>query len=78
MKITPFDPIKSLCEIDFENGGFLAQGLNGVKGFLGSTNSFMNLPMIQKSKLFLFNMCRQKRLDAICNNFGYELINAIT
>ena len=78
MKVTPVNPIKCLCEIDFENGGFLAQGLDGVEDFLGSANSFMNLPMIQECKLFFFNMSRQERLDAVCNNFGYDLVNAVT
>ena len=78
MKVTPINLIKIFCEINLENSRFQTQGFDGVKGLLGRTNGLMNLPMIQKCKLFLFNMSGQERLDVICNDFGDDLVDTVT
>ena len=73
LKITPVNLIKCFSEINLENSRFQLERFNRVKGLLGCTNGLMYFPMIQKSKLFLFNMLGQERFNAVCNNFGYFL-----
>ena len=56
VKVTPVNLVKWFSEINLENSRFQSERFDRVKGLLGSTNGLMNLPMIQKCKLFLFNV----------------------
>jgi len=38
----------------------------------------MNLMMLKESKLLRRDMAREDRSDTICNNFGYDLVKAVT
>lgn len=53
-------------------------GPDGVQGFLGRPNGFMNLPVLQECELLGRNVGGQNGLEPIGNYFLYDLIEYVT
>lgn len=54
--VKPADPVKGLRQINLKKDAFEMFGPDGVKGFLGRSDGFMDLSILKESKFLRSNV----------------------
>ena len=77
LDVEPVCLIKSLGKVKFEDDTFEIFVFDRVQHLLSDAYCFMDLAMMKKGKLFRWNVLRENGLDAISDDFGYDLIDVV-
>lgn len=76
--VKPADPVKSFRQVNLKKDAFEMFGPNGMKGFLGRTDGFMDLSIFKKHKFLRSNVLGKDGSESVGNNLGDDLVETIT